>query len=1834
MKSFITTLLFVGLVFNQHFVVDIDETGSSTLFIFEDTINSLSSSDEVGLFDSNGLVDSDGNTGEILVGAGIWNGEQLNLAAIGSVDLSAFGGPIVPGANEGNNMMLKIWDASKSEEHIVEYSIASGTGTFNGLFTAIEDIFYDSGEDDSGDDGGSISDGCDLPNNNFYLNGGDVLYNSTEDIAGFQFNVDGATVSGASGGDAAAAGFTVSAGGSTVLGFSFTGSTVSAGCGTLTSLTLNGDATGLSNIIVSDASGGSLDFSYFEGGDDGGCDDVDEDGICDNEDDCVGEYDECDVCNGDGIEDGACDCDGNVEDCAGECGGGAVEDNCGVCDDDSSNDCSADCNGDFGGDALEDECGTCDNDSSNDCIQDCAGVWGGDAQYDECGECNGDGIADGTCDCSGNVEDCAGECGGSAFEDECGVCNGDNSSCSGCTDPDACNFDSGAVVDDGSCTGPYLCDDGQTLVCDLEDCPTGGDGGGIADGCDLPDNNFYLNGGDVLYNSTEDIGGFQFTVDGTTINGAAGGDAEAAGFTVSSSATVVLGFSFTGSVVPAGCGTLTILDINGEANGLINIIVSDANGGSLDFSYYEDSGDDGGCDDLDEDGICDDIDDCVGEYDECDVCNGDGIEDGACDCDGNVEDCAGECGGSSDIDECGICGGDGSSCDDVDVTLSFGDLGGQVLTYLSVDYVDNEVCINDVIVSGPNGEGLSTNAGDCLTDAGFGGNNLPIYMNNTVEVAGFQFALSGVDVFGASGGVAESSGFTVSNSSSIVIGFSLTGATIPPYNVDCDEDIDEDGICDDVDDCVGQYDECGECNGDGIQDGACDCYGNVLDECGVCGGDGIADGSCDCDGNVEDCSGECGGDSFEDECGVCNGDNSSCTGCTDESALNFDENASLPCDDCCEYANYDGLIVINEINYNPAASYDQEDADYEFVELYNNSVDNINLSGWNLSATNINFTFEDFVLNGYEYIVLARNAETFEGSLSHGGTSLLNNGETITLIDSIGQNVDSVTYSDGFQGDNDLWPQGADAEGSTLELISADLDNNLAESWQASFVVPGGTPGYENSTEPEDVYGCTDSDSCNYNDEANVDDGSCLYNDCAGECGGDAVEDECGVCDGDGIADGTCDCDGNVEDCAGDCGGEAEEDNCGVCDNDPENDCAADCNGDFGGDAVEDECGICDSDSTNDCIQDCNGDWGGDAVEDECGVCDGDGIADGACDCSGNVEDCAGVCGGGAQEDNCGVCDTDPENDCLVDCNGNVTWVGDGFCDNSNNNEACEFDGGDCCYSTCVSGDYDCEADTGPCVADICIDPEGNNDGCNEISDNYPDWDSNGDCLLDNFSDYEFNGSITSIVLVTNTNNLDQEDNTSDGDLLAAFVNGELRGIACPVQAPDELGGGNVFQMVVYSDEVNGESLNFKFYDIETDMVYDISEAIDFELNLALGNILDPVEFNVYLGIDIEFPLFQGWNWMSLNVYSDDMSLDSVFDSLDDNAEYIKSQTGFSDYYSDFGWYGTLESIDNVSMYKLKMQNEDNVELYGMALDVSETVFDLAEGYNWIGYSPQVSYDINTSLTNIPDGDAVYIKSQTGFSDYYSGFGWYGTLEQMSPFTGYIINAENPTSFTYYDDNLLGRSNISIENIINNTFDLNIHDYENNGSMTVALYDNGKRINSNNYMLSAFNGEECVGYTQGLIFPLDGNMIFPLMVYGNEDNVDLTFKVYDQITGAYYDIDEKLAFTIDMRLGNGNEPVTMNLTTEDPGSYSVGTPYPNPFNPVVNFDVELNAEAHVQAKIYNISGQEITTIHDGILSGKVHTMSWMADNYASGIYFINIMVDNKPAISKKVILLK
>ncbi|MBC8256574.1 MAG: fibronectin type III domain-containing protein, partial [Candidatus Marinimicrobia bacterium] len=76
---------------------------------------------------------------------------------------------------------------------------------------------------------------------------------------------------------------------------------------------------------------------------------------------------------------------------------------------------------------------------------DCAGVCNGSSALDDCGVCDG-----------GNASmDCAGVCDGSSTTDNCGVCDDDTSnddaSCTGCTNADGDNYDSGNTIDDGSC---------------------------------------------------------------------------------------------------------------------------------------------------------------------------------------------------------------------------------------------------------------------------------------------------------------------------------------------------------------------------------------------------------------------------------------------------------------------------------------------------------------------------------------------------------------------------------------------------------------------------------------------------------------------------------------------------------------------------------------------------------------------------------------------------------------------------------------------------------------------------------------------------------------------------------------------------------------------------------------------------------------------------------------------------------------------------------------------------------------------------------------------------------------------------------------------------------------------------------------------------------------------------------------------------------------------------------------------------------------------------------------------------------------------------------------
>ena len=121
-------------------------------------------------------------------------------------------------------------------------------------------------------------------------------------------------------------------------------------------------------------------------------------------------------------------------------------------------------------------------------------------------------------------------------------------------------------------------------------------------------------------------------------------------------------------------------------------------------------------------------------------------------------------------------------------------------------------------------------------------------------------------------------------------------------------------------------------------------------------------------------------------------------------------------------------------------------------------------------------------------------------------------------------------------------------------------------------------------------------------------------------------------------------------------------------------------------------------------IEDCSGDG-------DC--CSESWIGDGFADCEDQAYGCdltcydndGGDCDGGGSTTTTGG----------IDCYDN--WISDGYCDDTNNNEECQWDGGDCCGSTCVSDTYDCgaDADWAACNSE-CLDPDANDDCCYDNS--------------------------------------------------------------------------------------------------------------------------------------------------------------------------------------------------------------------------------------------------------------------------------------------------------------------------------------------------------------------------------------------------------------------------------------------------------------------------------------------------------------------------------------
>jgi Secretion system C-terminal sorting domain len=88
-----------------------------------------------------------------------------------------------------------------------------------------------------------------------------------------------------------------------------------------------------------------------------------------------------------------------------------------------------------------------------------------------------------------------------------------------------------------------------------------------------------------------------------------------------------------------------------------------------------------------------------------------------------------------------------------------------------------------------------------------------------------------------------------------------------------------------------------------------------------------------------------------------------------------------------------------------------------------------------------------------------------------------------------------------------------------------------------------------------------------------------------------------------------------------------------------------------------------------------------------------------------------------------------------------------------------------------------------------------------------------------------------------------------------------------------------------------------------------------------------------------------------------------------------------------------------------------------------------------------------------------------------------------------------------------------------------------------------------------------------------------------------------------------------------------------PETYTLSQNYPNPFNPTTNIVYTVPKSGLVTLKVYNILGQEVTTLFQGFQNTGKYIANFDASKLSSGVYFYRLQAGNA-TLTKKMMLMK
>jgi len=359
--------------------------------------------------------------------------------------------------------------------------------------------------------------------------------------------------------------------------------------------------------------------------------------------------------------------------------------------------------------------------------------------------------------------------------------------------------------------------------------------------------------------------------------------------------------------------------------------------------------------------------------------------------------------------------------------------------------------------------------------------------------------------------------------------------------------------------------------------------------------------------------------------------------------------------------------------------------------------------------------------------------------------------------------------------------------------------------------------------------------------------------------------------------------------------------------------------------------------------------------------------------------------------------------------------------------------------------------------------------------------------------------------------------------------------------------------------------------------------------------------------------------------------------------------------------------------FKHKYSNNasfSNSKSAGIAVPLVDYEIPLNKGWNIIGSPFSFPVEVQYNTTEI---SKLYLFGKD------SKDGWQEPQESMSPWAGYAVHAERGGQSLILNPFPANNEQEAAGRIAENGWSIHLHvdgEYFFDHSNVIGRqddatdYEDGYDVpslpnldhfiklsmdlnNNSNFNYSSdirsideFNGVWNLrlngkGHLNPVTVSADVNSSFPQgLVVQVVDIPNRT--IYDQFLVNGITIDDKLTEGYDMKLVAGDqqyvEETVLKILSEIPEEFSLSQNYPNPFNPLTKMDFSLPKTGRVVITIYNLLGQEVTTLINERLSYGYHTVTWqgtdrMGRPVGSGVYFSELKAAGNRK-TRKMILLK